>query len=186
MKTHFLTVLKISVLSIFWLVFPPLFLTFSIIWKMPKLVWRIVLTVFAPFTIVTLMVGVFSLYMLHYYYIERGSRSEIEAKTGLIFPDYEPVEKRHFTYNPRFNGDFTMERTIKLDTVNLADFYKRIEEKIRASEKDTIDSATIYWNIEENGNFRFNHFEYTGGDDQTLELEIDKRQAVVTIIYGSL
>lgn len=186
MKIQAKSILKTFTLFLFWMIFPPLFLTFSIIWKMPKLVGRIVLTVFAPLTIVSLIVGVFGLYQLHYYYIERGSRSEIEAKTGLKFPDYEAVEKRHFTYKPRFHGDFTMERTIKLDTVNIADFYKQIDRKIEMTKKDTLDFATIYWNIGENGHFRFTHFDFRDDDDQTIELEIDKRQSLVRIIYGSM
>ena len=60
MKIHFPMALKIGVLSIFWLIFPPLFLTFSIIWKMTKLVGRVVLTAVAPLTIVSLIVGVFT------------------------------------------------------------------------------------------------------------------------------
>lgn len=186
MKIQQKSALKTTALFIFWLIFPPLFLTFSIIWKMPKLIGRIVLTVVAPLTIVTLIAGVFGLQQLHYYYIERGSRSEIEAKTGLKFPDYQTVEKRHFIYKPNFNGDFTMERTIKLDTVNIANFYKQVDRKIEMTKKDTLNSTTIYWNIGENGNCRFTHFDFADDDDQTIELEIDKKQSLVRITYGRM
>ncbi|MDO9615989.1 MAG: hypothetical protein Q7J86_15890 [Bacteroidota bacterium] len=186
MKPQTQTILKRFVLSIFWLIFPPLFLILSIVWKSPKLVMRIVLTAIAPLTIVAIVIGIFSLNQLHYYYIERGSRTEIEAKTGMEFPDYETVEKRHFSYGPSFNGDFTMERTVKFDTVNIHDFYEQIDLKIIETGKNTLNSFSIYWSMQENGNYSFTHFDPQDEDDQTLELEIDKKNSQVRITYGRM
>lgn len=186
MNIRLKTDLKKIVLSIFWLIFPPLFLTFSIVWKMPKMVMRIVLTAIAPLTIIAIVIGIFSLNQLHYYYIERGNRIEIEAKTGLKFPDYETVNRRHFTHNPSFNGDFTMERIVKFDTINIQDFYKKIDMKIEAEKKDTSSFKSISWLLGEDGSYSYTHFDPHDEDEQTFELEIDKKNSQVRITYGRM
>ncbi len=187
MKTHFSTATKIGVLSIFWLVFPPLFLFFSIVWKMPKLVMRIVLTVVAPLTIAAILIGTFGMHQLHYFYIERGSRNEIETKTRLSFPDYETVEKRHFTYKPGFNGDFTMEYTMQLDTTNIRDFYRKIEERLQVNADTTSElSSTNYWSRTDKGNYSFTHFDMNDEDDQTLSLDFDNGKALVKVTFGRM
>lgn len=186
MKLQVHSVFKVAVLSIFWLIFPPLFLVFSIIWKMPKLLMRIVLTIVAPLSLIAFAIGIFGVTQLHYFYFERGSRTEIETKTGLKFPDYETVEKRHFTHEPSFNGDFSMERTIKFDTTNIQDFYKQIDLKIEATKQDATGSANISWSRNNDGTYYFSHFDLNDPDDQTLEIKIDKKQKVVTITYGRM
>lgn len=171
-------------LIFFWLIFPPLFLVFLFIWKMPKLAIRLILTVIAPLTLIVLFVGLFQLQQYYYYHFERGSRAEIEAKTGLKFPDYTTVEKRHFTFEPGFNGDFSMEYTVKFDTANIQNFYLQIDKKLQEPEKQ--NSSTIYWSLENDGNYFFNHFDPEDEDDQTLELHIDKKNAQIRISYGQM
>lgn len=67
---------------------------------------------------------------------------------------------------------------------NSVSFYK--SDSVTNTNEVLILNTRIYWNIEENGNFRFTHLDYSDDDDQTIELEIDKRQSVVRIIYGSM
>ena len=187
MKIQLQSVLKKLILILFWIIFPPLFLVFSIIWKTPKLTVRILLTAVAPLTLVVLFMGLFQMQQYYYYHFERGSRTELEAKTGLKFPDYQTIEKRHFLNGPSFNGDFTIEFTIKLDTANIQDFYRQIDHKTRDDSKNKEEVPTSYWSSERDGNYSFTCF----GDpkdkgDETLELHIDKKNALIKITYGAM
>ena len=82
---------RLLALVLAWLVFSPLFLFLSIRWKKPKLIPRIILTTIAPLTLVVLFFVSWGSYDYYYYNIKRGSRSEIEAKTGLNFPKYKTI-----------------------------------------------------------------------------------------------
>lgn len=183
MKINIQSAVKPAVLFILWLIFSPLFLVFSIIWKMPRLGYRIVLTLIAPFTLLVLLLGLFSAGYYYNYYLIRGTRAEIETKTGLEFPKYRTLEKRHFTYGPKFTGDFTMEYKVKMDTVKIQDFYNQIEiqldKQIKAKEID----FKINWGITNDGNYHF--MQPWSESEETLDLEVDKKNSIMTIKYGS-
>lgn len=181
------SVFKKLTLFIFWFIFPPLFLVFSIIWGSPKLAVRILMTAVAPLTLIFVFLGLFQMQQYYYYHFDRGSKTELEAKTGLKFPDYQMIEKRHFFNGPSFNGDFTMLYTIQLDTANIQDFYQQIDQKIKKAENDTIDSSTNYWSLGEDGKYSFSRFDDPQDeDDQTLEFNIDKKNAQVKISFGRM
>ncbi len=184
MKINTPTVIKSLVLFVFWLVFPPLFLLFSFIWKMPRLAFRIIFTLLAPVTLFFLVLGavlVMNFYQVHFV---RGARAEIEAKTGLDFPSYQTVEKRHFVYGPTFMGDFTLEYSVKMDTAEIGNFYRQVEKQMEKSKCNSTGSDCS-WAVDENGNYRFNSPGIEPATQETLELVIDKRNAVVKITCGS-
>ena len=170
--------IRFLVLIISWLLFPPLFLLFSIIWNIPKKMARIILTLVAPLTLVLLLFVSYITYSSYHFYIERGSRSEIETKTGIKFPDYKTVERAHFKGRVSFTGDFTMHYSIKLDTTNIQDFYNRINAQIQ---KQNISTG---WSIHEDGHYSFSHIAKNTKEHQTLDLNIDKNTALVEIKYG--
>lgn len=183
MKIDIRFILKSLVLFLFWLVFSPLFLTFSIIWKMPRLTYRIILTLIAPFTLFVLLMGWFVFGYYYTYYFSRGGRTEIEAKTGVDFPKYKILEKRHFIYGPWMSGDFDMEYTVKLDTAGIGEFYLRVEKQMEKA-KDDCAGNDSYWSVDENGNYRFNS-PVEPETQETFGLLIDKTNAVAKITYGS-
>ncbi len=174
--------IKSIALFIFWLIFSPLFLVFSIIWKMPRLGYRILLTLIAPFTLLVLLFGLFSAGYYYNYYLSRGTRTEIETKTGIEFPKFRTLEKRHFIYGPKFTGDFTMEYKVKMDTVKIQDFYNQIEIQLEKQMKTNEIDYKINWAIIEDGNYHF--MQPWSESQETLELEIDKKNATVKVIYG--
>jgi len=167
-----------------WLIFPPLFLVLSIIWKTPKLIARIILTFLAPVSLILLLLMSFYTYSYYYFFIARGSRTEIETKTEVKFPDYKIIERKHMDDQPSINGDFSIEYSVKLDTANIKGLYNRIDMLIL--NRDTLNNKNINggWTINENGNFNFSHMENDDPDDQYLELNIDKKTALVKIKYG--
>lgn len=178
--------LRYLVLFASWLLFPPLFLLFSNIWNIPKKLARIILTLVAPLTLVFLLFVSYITYSNYYYYIERGSRSEIETKTEIRFPDYKTVERTHFKGRVSFNGDFTMHYTIKLDTTNIKDFYNRINDQIQKQKKMEYKSSNIGsgWSVNEDGHYSFSHIAKNTEEHQTLDLNIEKNTALVEIQYG--
>jgi hypothetical protein len=184
MKINTHTVVKSLVLFVFWLVFPPLFLFFSVIWEMPRLTYRIVLTLIAPFTLFAFLMSwvVFENYYTCYF--SRGTRTEIETKTGVDFPKYKILEKRHLINGPWMSGDFDMKYSVKLDTVGIRDFYLRIEKQMEKRKDDSAGNDS-YWSVDENGNYRFSLPGVEPETQETLELLIDKSNAVVKIAYGS-
>lgn len=167
-----------------WLIFPPLFLVLSIIWKTPKLIARVILTFLSPVSLILLLVISYYTYSFYCFFITRGSRAEIETKTEVKFPEYKTIERKHIDHPPSFNGDFSIEYSIKLDTNNIKGLYNRIDMLIL--NRDTLNNKNISsgWTIEEDGNFHFSHMENNDEDDQYLELNIDKKTALVKIKYG--
>jgi hypothetical protein len=180
--THLL--IKSFVLFIFWLIFSPLFHVFSIKWKMPRLGYRIVLTFIAPFTLLVLFLGLFSAGYYYNYYLGRGTRTEIETKTGMEFPKFRTLEKRDFIYGSRFTGDFTMEYKAKMDTVKIQDFYNQIELQLGKQRKKYDKDSVINWSIIEDGNCHF--MQPWSESQETLDLKVDKKNSIMTIKYGSL
>ncbi|WP_163710225.1 hypothetical protein [Mangrovibacterium lignilyticum] len=110
------TKLNIVIFGISWLVFPPLFLYLSIKWKKPKIFGRIILTIFAPISLILLMTTTVYGYSYYYHYIKRGSRAEIEESTGIDFPGFKTIKERQLQGSIGFNGDFNMTRTVQIDT----------------------------------------------------------------------
>ena len=108
--------------------------------------------------------------------------SEIEAKTGLDFPKYKTIEKRHNTFGTSFNREFSMEYTVQLDTTNIDDFYEqlKIRRNAHAGDKDekTIDS----WDINGEGGYTFRHSDH----QEHLFLSIDSSTGKMRVTYGSL
>ena len=177
------SILKKTALLFQWLIFPPLFLFFSIKWKTPKIITRTVLTIIAPLTLVVLIAISWQGYDYYYYQIKRGSRSEIETKTGLIFPKFHTTNKRQFTYGPSFLGDFRMEYTVKLDTNNIQEFYEQIEQQIKFAEEQKGKHSAINWSMDNEGNYSFSEIDFETGN---LELKINKKNAVVEILFGQM
>ncbi len=188
MNKTFISVLKKSSLIFFWFIFPPLFLVFSIIWKSPKLVGRIILTIVAPLTLLTLIVGFLWVREYYSYNFKRGNRSEIEAKTGLKFPDYQIIEKRHskFGMGMAFNSDYSRVYSVKLDTTDIQEFYDLIEGQIKIYEEQKGENEFIYWSKNQDGSYFFNHFDFNDSDDQTLQITIDKKSSIAEIEYGRM
>lgn len=184
-RTH-QSIFKKTVLFFTWLFCPPLFLVFSIIWKSPKLVGRIILTIIAPLTITTFIIIFIYIHEYHYYYFKRGNRLEIEVKTGLKFPDYKAIEKKHFTDRIGFKGDFMMQYSVKLDTANIQEFYNQIEAKIQISEKQKEEELFTHWNKHQDENYYFSHIDFNDEDDQILSITIDKKSSIAEIEYGRM
>jgi hypothetical protein len=177
-------ILKIIGLIFSWLLFPPLILIFSTIWKMPKKIWRIVLTIIAPLSLLLIIICSVWVYQNYHVYRERGSRKEIEIKTGIELPKYQKVERRYFIYGSAFGGDFTMEYSIQLDTAGAQDFYRQIEEKLNEQKNDSVDSG-VSWSLTEEGNYHFSSPGINPLTQENLELFIDRKNALVRVIYGS-
>lgn len=143
---------------------------------------RIIITLVVVLALPLLLAGFLEVSQYYYYYIERGSRKEIEAMTGIDFPAFKTVEKRHFTYGPGFNSDFTMEWTVKMDTADTLALYARLDTKIQQAELE--DSEGKAWTKVENGNYYCSYIGVCGKDDQTLELHIDRGSGYLRIVYG--
>ncbi len=185
MKSTILTILKSFTLFIFWLIFPPIFLVLSIIWKMPKKIWRVVLTIVAPITLLCLFALVFLGYIYYRSYIYRGSQREIETKTGLDLPRYKVVEKRHFTKGTSYFEHFTVEYVIKLDTTNIKEFYRKVEEQIiKYEQANNSNKIGIFWKEIDSGNYYFNSDGFEPLTKETLILKIDKKNAEIRVSYG--
>lgn len=181
-SNSFPTIFRNAILIISWIIFSPLFLFLSVKWNKPKLIGRIILTIIAPVTLITLSFISWNGYEYYYYQIKRGSISEIEAKTGMEFPKCKTIEKRQRTYGTSFNGDFTMNYSVQLDTTDITSFYQRIEEAIKSSHIQENNSLYYYWDMDNKGNFSFNHNNY----QEHLELNINTQTGEMDITYGSL
>jgi hypothetical protein len=177
-------ILKIIGLIFSWLLFPPLFFILSTIWKMPKKIWRVVLTIIAPLSLLLIIICSVWVYQNYHVYRERGSRKEIEIKTGIELPKYQKFERRYFIYGSAFGGDFTMEYSIQLDTAGAQDFYRQIEEKLNEQKNDSVDSG-VSWSLTEEGNYHFSSPGINPLTQENLELFIDRKNALVRVIYGS-
>lgn len=185
MKPVILTILKSFALFIFWLIFPPIFFELSIIWKMPKKIGRVVLSIIAPLNLLILIIVVILAEDYFYVHIERGSKNEIETTTGLDLPSYEVIEERHSLIPHRnFNGDFEMSYTIKLDTTNIYDFYKQVEELIAKQQNDSTKTVS-YWKVSESGDYHFSTISIHPDTEENLSLDIDKKNAEIRVIYGA-
>ncbi|MGQ7868953.1 hypothetical protein [Sunxiuqinia sp. sy24] len=165
-----------------WIIFSPLFLFLSIRWNKPKLIGRSMLTLIAPLTLLTLVFVSWQGYEYYYYQLKRGSRSEIEAKTGMNFPQYKTIEKRQRTYGSGFNDDFIMNYSVQLDTVDIDHFYQQV--KKRTGSKHTGNNDRLYssWSIDKDKNFSFSHIDY----QEHLDLKINTETGVMDITFGSM
>lgn len=150
---------------------------------MPGWVPRIVLTLLAPLTLLVLVSTYISASSYYNFHVERGSRKELETKTGITFPRYKTVEKRHFTYGPGSNGDFTMEKTVELDASGIQEFYSQIEAKIQEETPGDGTAKSSGWAYTADGNYTYN-YNFWGMDDHTLELHVDKESRQVRIVFG--
>ncbi|MCE4566039.1 hypothetical protein INQ51_17095 [Maribellus sp. CM-23] len=182
MVSSFKNIFKTIVLILSWIIFSPLFLFLSIKWRVPKLVPRIILTTLAPLSLLIIFFVSRGTYDYYYYNIKRGSKSEIEAKTGLDFPKFKTIEKRHTRFGPAFNGDFSMEYTVKFDTLNIAIFYQQIENKIESGSTNLKDSVFVYWDRYGDGIYSFNFNDL----EENLELIIDSNKEEMRITYGCM
>jgi hypothetical protein len=183
MNINIQSAIKPTFLFIFWLIFSPLFLVFSIIWKMPRLRYRVVLTLIAPFTLLVLLITEDVAERYYTCYFKRGTRTEVETKTGVKFPEYKTLEKRHFTFGPKITGDFDMEYSVKFDTVKIQDFYNQIEIQINNQRTNFDKDSVLSWSINEDGNYKF--IQPLSESTETLELEINKKNFLINIKYGS-
>jgi|GEM_PF-6081908 len=165
-----------------WIILSPLFLFLSVKWNKPKLLGRIILTLIAPFTLITISFISWHGYEYYYYQIKRGSITEIEAKTGMEFPECKTIKKRRRTYGPSFNSDFIMNYSVQLDTTDITSFYQQIEEAIESSNTQENNSLYYYWDMDNKGNFSFSHNDY----QEHLELNINTQTGEMDITYGSL
>ncbi len=184
MKINTPTVIKSLVLFVFWLVFPPLFLLFSFIWKIPRLAYRFIFTLLAPVTLFFLFLCSIMAYVYYDCFIVRGSRTEIETKTGLDFPDYRTVERRRFEDYFSFNGDYTITFSVKIDTVGIQDFYNQIEKQIELHNKEKREDSN--WDFDIDGNYSFSSLGIYPdiGKEESLQLTIDKKNSIMEISYG--
>ncbi|WP_340110991.1 hypothetical protein [Maribellus mangrovi] len=173
---------QVFVLILMWILLSPLFLFLSIKWKMPRLAPRIILTIIAPMTLLIISLTSISGYVYYYTYIKRGTKSEIETKTGLNFPKFTIIEKRHKTFGPAFNGDFSMEYKVQLDTLNVQEFYKQIQSSIEITDNERNDNISYSWESNSEDSYFFNYSDY----QEYLELEINRFNGEMEIRYGSL
>lgn len=174
--------LKVIVLTLMWIFVSPLFLILSIYWKMPRLTPRIILTIIAPMSILIIFLTSFAGYKYYYFNFKRGNKSEIETKTGMEFPKFKTIEKRREIYDPSFNGDFSMEYKVQLDTINIKEFYKKIQNAIEIAGDEENDEIFYIWKHNPEGNFSFNYSDF----QEHLELEINRFNGEMEIRYGSL
>ena len=175
-------ILKTSTLILSWIVFSPLFLFLSVEWKRPKFIGRIILTIIAPVTLLTLSFVTWHGYEYYYYQIKRGSRSEIEAKTGIDFPKYKTIEKRRRTYEPSFNGDFMMNYSVQLDTTDIDQFYEQIRNVIESNNRQKNENIIVCWDSYSGGIYSFSHSNF----QEILELSIDSKTGKIIITYGCI
>jgi hypothetical protein len=172
---------KIIALILMWILFSPLFLILSIKWSMPKLVPRIILTTLAPLSVLIIFFCSWGCYEYYYFHIKRGSRPEIEAKTGMEFPRFKTIERREMLYGPIFFRAFKMDYTVQLDTTNVDKFYQQINNKIKSGNYYREDNASsIIWD-HSYGLYSFSHF----NTHENLVLVINSKNGVMRIIFGS-
>ncbi len=173
---------KIIALTISWILFLPLFLFLSIKWSNPKLVPRIILTVLAPFSMLIILFISLGSYEYYYFQIKRGSRYEIETKTGIEFPRFKTIKSREMIYGPIYFSSFRMEYSVQLDTTNIDKFYQKIENKLESENLHQADNiSNIFWDSYANRNYTFGHFD----SQENLVLVIDGERGVMRIIFGS-
>ncbi len=100
----------------------------------------------------------------------------------MHFPKYKTVEKRQRTYGPAFNGDFTMNYSVQLDTVDIDHFYQQI--KMKKESQHTLNNDRVYasWSMDKNKNFSFTHID----DHEHLDLKINTETGVMAITFGSM
>lgn len=177
MNIRFKTILKDLTLAVLWLLISPLFLFFSIRWKRPKKIARIILTVIAPFTLIVFFIVLISGGFYYYHYIQRGSRAEIERRTGIEFPWFKTVERRKFEIKPLFTGDFSMKRKVRIDTA----YIKGIIGGIDNSTKDSLSRYAFNYIWDINGNVvSFNYMD----ENDILKFSIDRETGVMDIDFG--
>jgi len=176
--------LKKLSLALLWLLFPPLFLVLAFVWKMPRMAARIILFVVAPITLVMLLATGVDLYNRYHQYVDRGSRSEIESKTGLKFPRYRTIDKREIIFKYPRGLDFTMKYKVQLDTARIREFYQAIETTAQPTAIDTLHMRPPGWRINSDGNYDFYDSGINHPDQQFLDITIDKSMHQATIVYG--
>lgn len=175
--------LKKITLSVLWLVFPPLFLLLAFVWKMPRMVPRIILFVVAPLTLLVLLAGGLDLYIRYHQYVDRGSRSEIEMKSGVEFPRYRTIEKRKRVPLPARFRDFTIEYKVQLDTTCIRDFYQAIEASAR-QETDSLKPQRNTWSITPEGKYFFHDAGIDDPDQEFITVIINPSLHQADIEYG--
>lgn len=181
---YIITMLKTITLAVFWLIFPPLFLILSFVWKIPRKVFRILLFFVAPLTLLVLFAVSAQVYAHYYYLVERGSRKEIETRTGLQFPDYQTIEKRRFLSGPSLSGDFTVQYVIRLDTAGIQEFYSDIEALIPDG-ADSLQVQASHWTLNGKDGYSFYDAGTDHPDQEFLSVTILKSRAQAVIEYGS-
>jgi hypothetical protein len=144
-----LSYLKKIVLFLLWLLFSPLFFIFSSVWKYPKLIWRVIFSVFSPFTGILIIIILVLLQPKGMVVCDEPSKyteSILESKLDIDIPNYVEINHRK-DYTERIHAElidftYTYDKRTK--------FFKALKRKVK--------EYPAYWSEDEN------NYIYTNSD----------------------
>lgn len=184
-------ILKIIVLFVSWIVFPPVFYLLARWWYFSRLVMRRVLFFISPLV-------VFAIFYLIFYTsvlindAQMGSESSIEEKTQMSFPSYS---KNHFEFLSNllqnnsfssFHTDHSLSFTAKLEPSQCDDFFKGIDQLINDTAYNNPKEIEILersWTKNSYGNYSFSCIREQ--PEETLNITINPKTYEMWVGFGT-
>jgi len=191
MLTKLIQLLKVLTLSLFWLVFPPVFFLLSKLWYPVRKPMRRVLFFLSPLVVITILYSLVYISVLTSDAL-RGSKWTIEKKTEMDFPSFS---RNNFLFLSNllqvnsfssFRGDHSMAYTAKLKPSQCDEFFKEIEKLITDSVYQNLNETgvmTRHWYFESNGNYSFSHLREQ--PDEYLNITINPKTYEMRVGFGT-
>lgn len=191
MLTKFIKLLKVLTLSLFWLVFPPVFFILSKLWYPVRKTMRRLLFFLSPLVVITIITSLIYISVLTSDAL-RGSKWTIEKKTEMDFPSFSTnyywflsnlLQANSFS---SFHGDYSMAYTAKLKPSQCDEFFKEIEKLISDSVNQKPNETgvmTRHWYLESNGNYSFSHLREQ--PEEYLNITINPKTYEMRVGFGT-
>jgi hypothetical protein len=191
MLTKLVKLLKMTILSAFWLVFPPIFYWLAKLWYPVHKELRRLMFVLSPIILLFIFTSVVYVYVLTSDAL-RGSKRTIERKTEMEFPSYS---KNHFRYflnvlqsnsMSSFHGDHSLGFKAKLKPSQCDDFFREIEQLINDTAYNLTNSTGVLtrsWSVDRNGNYSFYHLREK--PEEVLSITINPKTYDMSVGLGT-
>lgn len=191
MYNKLLKFLKLTILSSFWLVFPPLFYWLAKLWFPVHKELRRVMFVVSPLVVILIF------YCLIYVSVLtsdalRGSKWNIERKTELEFPSYSRNNFKFFLLllqensMSSFHGDHGLRFQARLKPSQCDEFFNQIEQLINDSTYSNPRDKGILtrsWSVDGNGNYSFYYLREK--PEEAMGITISSKTYDMSVSFGT-
>jgi hypothetical protein len=191
MLTKFIQLLKVLTLSLFWLVFPPVFFLLSKLWYPVRKSMRRLLFFLSPLVVITIFSSLVYISVLTSDAL-RGSKWTIEKKTEIDFPSYSRNNFKFLSSLLQENslnsifGDHSMSYTAQLKPSQCDEFFKEIEQLINDSVYNNPKEkgvSTRFWQIDQYGNYSFSYLREQ--PEEYLNITINPKTYEMRVGFGT-